>query len=224
MIDSWEDGVACRQCWDDTSITTLLFDKSLCSKCGTPLLKSAANDLCGRCEGLLCNSARACGLYSGALEASILFMKTQPHICPRLGSLIMKTFSENRAPLACDIVIPVPLHPERRRERGFNQAELIARVISSGSGITFDAGSLIRIRHTERHRAGMDAIDRARSVERAFKVLRPRFVKGLSILLVDDVYTTGSTTLAAVKTLLEAGALRVSILTIARVTTDTAHL
>jgi predicted amidophosphoribosyltransferase len=92
-------------------------------------------------------------------------------------------------------------------------------VISSSFGITPDTDSLIKVRHTERHRAGIDAIDRARSIEKAFEVVEPRLINGASILLIDDVYTTGSTTLEAVKTLLEAGAQQVSIFTVARVAT-----
>jgi len=119
--------------------------------------------------------------------------------------------------LTCEVIIPVPLHPDRRRERGFNQAEMIARVITSAFDITLDTGSFIRIRHTERHRAGMDSVDRSRSVEKAFKVTKPRLIDGASILLVDDLYTTGSTMRTAAKTLLEAGAKRVSLFTVARV-------
>lgn len=221
MIDSWDDGIVCRMCWDDTSNTTLFFNKPVCDKCGIPITWSPTNSTCGRCDVLEYASARACGFYTKALEASILLLKTHPHVCPRLRSLIVKTFSDNRASLACDLVIPIPLHSKRRRERGFNQAEIIARVISSKFLIPLNTNSLVRIKYTEQHRAGIDAIERARSVEHAFKITRPHFVQGASILLVDDVYTTGSTTLAAVRTLLGAGAARVSVLTIARVASAT---
>jgi predicted amidophosphoribosyltransferase len=80
----------------------------------------------------------------------------------------------------------------------------------------FDNAALARITHTERHRAGIDAVDRARSVERAFKVTQPKKVCGASVLLVDDLFTTGSTISAATVALLEAGAASVRVLTIAR--------
>jgi predicted amidophosphoribosyltransferase len=64
----------------------------------------------------------------------------------------------------------------------------------------------------------MDATDRARSVERAFEVVRPRLIAGASVLLVDDVFTTGSTISAAIQSLIESGARQVSVLTVARVT------
>ena len=75
-----------------------------------------------------------------------------------------------------------------------------------------------RAKPTERHRAGLDGKDRARSVAGAFQVAHPGFVTNTSILLVDDVFTTGSTLSAAAQALLDAGAQRVHVLTIARVT------
>lgn len=113
--------------------------------------------------------------------------------------------------------MPVPLHRLRERQRGFNQAAIIARLISREFNLRLDDRSLLRTKPTERHRAGMDAADRAQSVERAFEVARPRLIDGASVLLVDDVHTTGSTICAATHSLLEAGARQVTILTIARV-------
>ena len=117
------------------------------------------------------------------------------------------------------MIVPVPLHRRRRRERGFNQAERIARLIARESGSPLAANLLIRTKPTERHRAGLDAKDRARSVASAFQVPRPQAVSGLSVLLVDDLFTTGSTLSAAAESLLKAGASRISVMTIARVLT-----
>jgi predicted amidophosphoribosyltransferase len=72
------------------------------------------------------------------------------------------------------------------------------------------------VAHTGRHRAGIDAIDRAKSVAGAFKVGRPKKVRGLTVLLIDDLLTTGSTISAATQALLDAGAASVRVLTIAR--------
>jgi ComF family protein len=115
------------------------------------------------------------------------------------------------------MVIPVPLHREREKQRGFNQAAIVAEALARKFNLHLDKHSLVRIKPTERHRAGMDATDRAKSVERAFKVVRPGLVEGASVLLVDDVMTTGSTIGAATSALIEAGAKRVNVLTIARV-------
>ncbi len=222
-IESWDDGVACARCWDDPAVTKLL-NGSVCAKCGVSVrgpLKGADESsrelFCGTCSLLQFAALRACGIYSGALEASILFLKVRPHICPRLSRIICQTFSDHQRVLASDVVMPVPLHRTREKQRGFNQAALIARLISREFALRRDGRSLVRVKPTERHRAGMDAADRAQSVERAFEVARPRLVEGASVLLVDDVHTTGSTLCAAAHSLLEAGARQVNAMTIARV-------
>ncbi len=219
-VESWDEGVACKACWEDSTSTRLFFDQTVCVKCGMPerRIASAATPstrLCGACALHPYAYARACGAYSGALEASILSLKEQPHICRRLRRVLIRAFSENIAFLESDVVIPVPLHASRKRERGFNQAALIARAVSSG--LPFDDRSFVRVKRTERHRAGMDSIDRARSVRRAFAVTRPARVAGRKVLLIDDVYTTGSTIAEAASALMDAGADSVNVLTIARV-------
>lgn len=225
-VESWDDGIACAVCWDDPNVTKLLTG-SVCTKCGLPLTRlmldskpAPRNDgprLCGTCASFPFTSARAAGIYSGALEANVLFLKVTPHICSRLRVIICKTVSDHRDALASEIVVPVPLHHLRERQRGFNQAAIIARLISREFKLRLDERSLLRTRPTERHRAGMDAAERAHSVERAFEVMRPRLIDGASVLLVDDVYTTGSTICAATQKLIEAGARQVTVLTIARV-------
>jgi ComF family protein len=220
MINRYDDGVACGDCWTDAGVTPL-FGEPLCARCGLPLPGRIAGHQtlhCGLCGALPFTTARACGAYAGALEAGIRFLKSQPHLCRRLRRLIAQTFAEQRAALAADAVLPVPLHKQRQRERGFNQAELIARVIARAGRLPVRADLLMRTKQTERHRAGLDARDRARSVAGAFRVARPHAVSNLTILLVDDVFTTGSTLSAAAQALLDAGATRVSVMTVARVT------
>ncbi len=215
-ILSYDDGVACSECWEDPAITSLLFDKRVCIKCGS-LFNQPSIERCGRCEEFAFDSARAPGVYGGALKESILFLKSQPHLCRRASGLMLRAYQENFAESGIESLIPVPLHRDRRRERGFNQSELIARLIARRFRLLLDSHSLIRIKSTERHRAGLDAMDRRRSVERAFKVVRPRMIEGTAVLLIDDVLTTGSTSDATARALKEAGAARVSVLTLARV-------
>jgi ComF family protein len=227
-VESWDDGIACAQCWDDPALTKIL-SGCVCSKCGVPVAPTtsnaqspspaAAGRLCGMCSSAPFTAARACGVYSGALEASVLFLKVTPHICPRLRAIIKRTFSEHHIELRSDVVMPVPLHRFRQKQRGFNQAAIVARLISREFGLRLDDRSVMRIKPTERHRAGMDANDRSQSVERAFEVTRPSLIEGASVLLVDDVYTTGSTIFAATKSLIDAGVQQVKVLTIARVGT-----
>jgi ComF family protein len=145
----------------------------------------------------------------------MLALKKEPHIAPRLARLLLET--QQRAPLdGATRILPIPLHPLRLRERGFNQAAVLGRALARLNALPFDEWSLARCLHTERHRAGMDARARRESVAGAFKVLRPRLVAGERVLLVDDVYTTGATASACALALLDAGALEVFVLTIAR--------
>jgi predicted amidophosphoribosyltransferase len=236
-VESIEDGVVCSFCWNDETITKLLDRFAICVKCGAPLFpgtrsalnarnsdsgggsnaQSDAERCCGKCTSAPFTLARSCGVYAGALEASILFLKTQPHICARLRSLVRQTALRHREELAADVVIPVPLHPLRERSRGFNQATIIAESIASSLRLPLDDRSLARVKDTQRHRAGLDVVDRLRSVARAFEVVRPRLIDGAAVLLVDDVYTTGSTVSSAAGVLAGAGAVRVGVLTVSRV-------
>jgi ComF family protein len=140
-----------------------------------------------------------------------------PHICKRLHDIIRRTVNSQRRLLAGDLVIPMPLHRSREKERGFNQALIIAKAVKELAGGKLDSSSLKRPKRTERHRAGMDSRDRARSVEGAFTVPKPSAISSARVLLVDDVYTTGSTACAAAEALIKAGAERVSLFTVARV-------
>jgi len=150
------------------------------------------------------------------LRATVIRLKREPRIAKRLTQMLQRIGA--REPLnGAELTMPVPLHAERERQRGFNQAAILARLVSKESGLPIDDQVLRRIKATERHRAGMDAQDRNHSVQRAFDVVRPDSVEGRSLLLLDDVYTTGSTITAACSSLLNAGAKSVNVLTIARV-------
>jgi len=212
-VESYDDGVACQDCWLDPAITRM-FDALACDKCGAML---ALKESCGMCAEFPFSAARSCGAYCGALEANILFLKSHPHVCRRLREIILRTFQNHRAALESDVVIPVPLHRSRERERGFNQARIIAKLIARNFNLRLDNKLLIRVRPTERHRVGLDGVDRKKSVERAFALTRTGLVENLSVLLVDDLFTTGSTLSSASRALIEAGASRVNVLTIARV-------
>ncbi len=170
---------------------------------------------CRRCDELEFTVARACGAYEGALRASVLSLKHQPDLCKRLIDLLVAT--QARDPLnRATVIIPVPLHVEREKARGFNQAALLAQKLADASRLPFDNVILTRTSHTERHRAGMDATDRRKTVDRAFQVVHPALVAGERVLLVDDVFTTGATVSSCAKALLDAGAREVFVLTVAR--------
>lgn len=114
-----------------------------------------------------------------------------------------------------DLIIPIPLHKRREAERGFNQAELIARSISELLNKPISKTTLCRIKNTKQQ-AKLSKIDRENNVKDAFSVIRPSLIRGQSCLLVDDVYTTGSTMQAAAGVLIAVGAQKVTGFTLAR--------
>jgi ComF family protein len=114
------------------------------------------------------------------------------------------------------LIVPVPLHPQREKERGFNQAAMLARELSRVTRLPVVENCLVRVAHTERHRAGMDAQARRESVEAAFALVTPRIIEGENVLLIDDVFTTGATLSACALALKRAGAQDVLALTLAR--------
>jgi ComF family protein len=217
-VESRHDGVACAACWQTTRVFT--DDDTLCWKCGQFTEAAISHDRrqsvrCGRCDEEAFSGARACGFYEGALRASILQLKREPHVASRLIHLMLA--AQRRAPIiSANLIIPVPLHPERERERGFNQALLLANELSRVSGLPLDEHAMVRRSHTKRHRAGMDAKARRQSVAGAFAVRHADLVEGRRVLLVDDVLTTGATVSAGAQVLKESGAKEVLVLTVAR--------
>lgn len=180
-------------------------------------MASASCPTCRSCEFTL---LRFAGAYVGALRANVLFLKRHPHICSRMRALILDTFEQNRILLSAECLLPVPLHPLRLKERGFNQAELVAKIIACRTGIRLDVQTITRIKHTVRHRAGMDVHVRRKSVTAAFAVTQPDRVRDRIVLLVDDVLTTGATLNACSRVLLDAGARAVYAFTVARVISE----
>jgi ComF family protein len=217
-VESRADAPACSKCWRATRLFT--GDETVCWKCGAPALATVPAEKrvgvrCRRCDAEAFTAARACGPYEGALRAAVLRLKREPLVPPRLARLLADAAARGRLS-AATLVVPVPLHAGRERERGFNQAALLARVVAKHTGLKLDEWSLARVGHSERHRAGMDARARRETVENAFAVTRPRVVACERVLLVDDVFTTGATASACAAALLAAGASDVFVLTAAR--------
>jgi ComF family protein len=147
----------------------------------------------------------AWGNYSGTLKRAIAQCKyhQQPAIGYHLGELLGKTWQTNPPYSAPIIAIPIPMHPEKQRQRGFNQAELIAKGFSACTGISLDR-SLLRIKATNAQ-FQLAPADRQQNLADAFQLPAKHKLHGRSVLLIDDIYTTGATTSAAIKTLETAG-------------------
>jgi competence protein ComFC len=217
-VESRHDGVACAACWHATRLFT--GDDTVCWKCGAFTRANVSEDRrksirCGQCDEDSFTAARACGFYEGALRASVLELKREPHVAARLARLMLAALQ--REPVnSANLIIPVPLHPGRERERGFNQAVLLARELSRLSHLPLDEHSVVRRVQTGRHRAGMDSRARRESVAEAFAVRDPDAIAAKRVLLIDDVFTTGATVSSCAAVLKDAGAEAVFVLSVAR--------
>ena len=214
-VESHADGVACSECWN----TTRIFDgkETLCNKCGAFLFSGASSRpmTCRHCDEHFYDGAYAVGLYETVLSTSVLRLKRAPRIPTRLKQAILSRIDQ--VPVYnTTLVVPVPLSNRRRRERGFNQATIVGRIIAKHLGVSLDETSLVRTTHTPVHRAGMDRKARAMTVKNAFGVVRPKLISGQRILLVDDVMTSGETVSMCAKALKKKGAAMVNVFTIAR--------
>ena len=211
-------GIACDACWSATQ----LFDNSsrLCAKCGSYSGQHARprETRCDKCVEHHYDKAAAAGVYGKALAATVLHLKTVPHLAPAARTALRTAF--DRAGFSPSLIIPVPLSRRRRLERGYNQADVIGRIVSQFSGVPVDDLSLKRQLHSPAHRVGMDMKARELTVKNSFEVTRPELVARQNVLLVDDVFTSGSTTSNCARVLKEAGAARVDVLTLARAVSD----
>jgi competence protein ComFC len=195
-----------------------------CRHCGRPFISAVAAQmqipLCQLCRrGVYAfNLARSFAGYNGAMARAITLLKYEA--VTRLGSWFAARLSElvAREPeiIPADVVVPVPLHPLRLRERGYNQAELIARPLAKLLRLPLGSYLLVRTRpRPDKHK--LTRRERWQTVRGAYAT-RPRTqVDKLRILLVDDVFTTGATLDACSRALRSAGASRVVGLTVARV-------
>ena len=217
-VESRRLGFCCIDCWTTTRIFN--GNEALCWKCGAIACEashSVAHEqiLCHRCDSLLFDSARACGVYEGALRESVLILKRQPNLSADLIELLVN--AGLRPPLdTATRIVPVPLHPEREQRRGFNQAAIIARAIAPKLDLVVDEQSLVRVVASEKYRAGLDSTGRHQTVTEAFVVRLPQLIAEETVLLIDDVLTTGATASSCATALLRAGAKSVQVLTIAR--------
>ncbi len=195
----------------------------LCKRCGVPLNTGPDEDrLCESClrRPPAYEAARALYVYEEtAIEAVHSFKyagrtRLAEVFGPMLSRLAREWLPADIAPL----VIPVPLHLRRLRERGFNQSLLLARHVAALPGYELDYLVLRRVRHTP-SQSVLDRDRRRENVRTAFAVRLPSAVKARDVVLVDDVSTTGSTLDACSRALLHSGARRVYGLTLAKAPT-----
>lgn len=195
----------CDLCWQ----TVILVDDP-CARCGLP----DCGPLCAKCraEPPPFATTSAPWVYGGQLALAIQGLKYNglSHHCRPLGALLR----DLHLPEPIDRALPVPLHRKRLRQRGFNQAALLAVEALQGTGVKVHFDLLRRTRDTT-CQAGLDLPSRQENVRGAFSASH-NGVSGERLLLVDDVMTTGATVTECARTLISAGAKEVHVLTLAR--------
>ena len=210
----------CGKCWD----SICLIDPPLCHCCGIPFPSAEGQSfpsqfLCGTCrmEESSFYQARSVGLYAGALREAIHLFKygKRQELARHLGRLMLDHFPEEWAPSDIDLLLPIPLHTRRRRERGFNQSLLLAKFLAGPFQFKLDGRQLLRSRPTL-PQSDLPLRQRFENLHGAFAVRSPQRIEGKNILLIDDIYTSGATTQEASRTLLRAGASKVYVYTLAR--------
>lgn len=192
----------------------------LCPVCGLPFAAEEGIDHpCGPCLTAPppFDGARAAARFDGPVRELIHRFKFggKPHLARPLGLLAAHSLAGFIPAVTAECILPVPLHGKRLRQRGFNQSQLLGHALAQQWRIPLSVHNLRRIRWTE-PQIGLSAPDRERNVRGAFSVTRPGKIAGKRVLLVDDVYTTGSTVSECSRVLKRAGAQDVWVITVAR--------
>lgn len=189
MVNVTEAGL-CRYC---ISLLPYL-SESVCAKCGRPL-EGSADDICEMCskKDMYFNQGIVVFKFEGSIQDAIYRLKYdgEKEIAPVLGSLMADKIKQTKWHI--DMIVPVPLHTERQAERGYNQSELLALEIGREAGIDVCGHILSRKKDTV-SQTMLTGLQRAANVRGAFTLGdNNNLIRNKSILLVDDIVTTGAT-------------------------------
>lgn len=191
-----------------------------CNRCGLPYPGQITTDFqCSNCANLSLSfsQARAAVVATELVLEVIHQYKYNRGLWfePFLAGLLVNAATGRVSPDDWDLIVPVPLHPVREREREFNQAERLASHLSRATRVPLNDGLARRVEYTETQTM-LTREERAKNVKDAFVVTNRGPLEGKRVVVVDDVLTTGSTTSACSRALLDAGAAKVSVWTLAR--------
>ena len=213
----------CSRCRKDIG----LIRSPKCSVCGFMFESREGDDhACASCIGKppAFGKARAYGRYDGSLREAIHLLKYRgkAYLAEPLGLLLFQEFVANWGPSDIDCIIPVPLHGKRLKKRGFNQTYQLVKKwpvymekMGGDDHAEIDQGLLLR-KYRTKAQVGMTRKERLANMRGVFAVRSPNLVEGRKFLVIDDVFTTGTTAGECAKTLLKHGAATVDVLTLAQ--------
>jgi ComF family protein len=210
----------CAECWSGIAF----IERPFCERLGTPFEIDIGGPLhspAAIADPPVFRRARAVAAYEGTTRELVHRLKfgDRLDLAQAMGGMMARSGAELLAD--ADLIVPVPLHRWRLWRRRFNQAMVLARVVSRLSGVPAEPMLLRRVKRT-RSQIGLTKTQRRENLQGAFRVpdeARPR-LEGRRVLLVDDVLTTGSTANAASRALLRAGAAQVDVLAFGRAVTE----
>lgn len=209
--------IICHECWSSLKKNIPPF----CHRCGRHInIDSGMSKICPECESKVIHFDRAFSpcIYEGLVKELIhKFKYGQRDDYGRILSRLLVEFIKeyNLPPIEhFDMLIPIPLHKQRLREREFNQSEILARYLSEEFPLQVSSDILLRNRNTVTQ-TGLTQDERCKNVENSFSVENVQKLKGKMVILIDDVLTTGATCSEAARVLKENGASIVFVLTAA---------
>ena len=201
----------CQSCCEKV----IYIEEPRCKKCGKPI-RYEEKELCYDCQqnDTYYEQGKSLWLHQGAVKWSVYqFKYHNRRIYGRFyAEELYRLYGKKLEDWRIDVIIPIPLHPKRRRKRGYNQAEIIAKHLGRISGIRVDRKAVVRVNDTKPQKQ-LNPKERKRNLQRAFRVHK-NWEPVKRILLIDDIYTTGNTIDAVAKVLKEKGACKVWFLTI----------
>jgi competence protein ComFC len=200
---------------------TLVFSEDVCERCGNPIDQAGICETCRECPPAF-TGLRSWAVFGGPLRNALHRLKYQRDIAlgESLARPMIALFQRLNWPVDC--VTATPIGVARRAERGYNQATFLALPLALSSGLPYRSQALRKTRET-RSQVGLNVAERHENLAGAFQG-EPRIVRGKTVLVVDDVATSGATMQACAQALLDAGAARVYGLTLARAVVEPHHL
>ncbi len=219
FCESHDEAINDRYICPDCAKTIKKIVPPICIKCSKPIDLNAPEELCSDCRkhDHSFEMSRSVFVYDGTVKKGIYLFKyyNKPYFYRFFGMCLVE-FMKDTNYCGFGLVVPVPLHHSKLRKRGYNQSDLLARYISNNTDIPY-GDVLKRIKKTPKQ-SQMTKEERRKNLKDAFDVKKSKTksLTGKAVLLVDDVYTTGSTADECSKTLIKYGASKVYVITIAR--------